>query len=118
MKQVAIEDVKCDEIIKSIRSRLGLSQENLARVLDVSLRTIIRWETEGDDPPPLQRERLELIDEVVLLAADIMEKSDIVTWFASSKEMFSGKKPIELLSSYRGIQQIKDAIERVRFGIF
>ena len=33
------------DIVKSVRAQLGLSQEELARKLDLSFATINRWET-------------------------------------------------------------------------
>ncbi len=36
--------------LKDFRAKLGLTQQQLATILDVSKRTIIRWETEGRIP--------------------------------------------------------------------
>jgi DNA-binding transcriptional regulator YiaG len=44
--------------IKELRSRNAWSQENLARVLDVSLSTVQRWETKGTKPSRLATKEL------------------------------------------------------------
>lgn len=104
--------------IEFIRSSLNLSQEDLARILNVSVRTIVRWEREGDQPPSLEKERLELILEVVEIARDIMDLEKVPAWFSSPKEMFSGLQPLALLSSFRGIKKVHDSLEKVRWGVF
>jgi putative toxin-antitoxin system antitoxin component (TIGR02293 family) len=104
--------------IELIRSSLNLSQEDLARILNVSVRTIVRWEKEGDQPPSLEKERLEMIQEVVDIAGDIMDLENVPGWFSSPKESFSGLRPLDLLSTFRGIKRIQDCLEKVRWGVF
>ena len=45
------------ERLRNARKKTGLSQEKLARLLDVSNAAIIKWE-KGTTPMPLYRERL------------------------------------------------------------
>lgn len=46
------------EDIKNWRKKVGLSREQVARVLDVSLQTLYRWEKGQDIPTPANRRRL------------------------------------------------------------
>ena len=105
-------------IVESVREALGLSQEGLARVLGVSVRTVVRWEREGDEPPPLERERLELIREIVEIAKDVTPLEALPEWFSTPKRSLSGERPLDLLSSFKGIQQLRETLERTRWGIF
>jgi len=118
MKLATLQEIAYSSTIESIRATLQLSQEALARVLQVSVRTIVRWEKEGDEPPALERERLELIHELALISEEIMEKNDIASWFSRPKTAFSGNKPLDLLSSFRGIQQVRELLEQTRWGVF
>ncbi|MHB8481509.1 MAG: antitoxin Xre/MbcA/ParS toxin-binding domain-containing protein [Nitrospiria bacterium] len=104
--------------IEFIRSSLNLSQEDLARILNVSVRTIVRWEKEGDQPPSLETERLEMIQEVVEIARDIMDLENVPGWFSSPKESLSGLRPLDLLSTFRGIKRVQEFLEKIRWGIF
>ena len=47
-----------DEILKSIRNELNLTQEQLARDLNVSFSTLNRWENSHTVPSRLARMRL------------------------------------------------------------
>ena len=118
LKTARISPSAIDETIESLRSSLRLSQEDLARILGVSVRTVVRWEKEGDQPPPLERERLELIHDVVEIAKDILDAKDIPAWFSNPKESLSGLRPLDILSTFRGIQKVRDSLEKIRWGIF
>ncbi len=103
-------------LIRRIRSALGLSQEVLAGVLGVSVRTVVRWEREGDEPPPIERERLEWVGELVDIARTMMDDKAIGPWFQSSKAALGNRRPIDLLGSLRGLQQIQRLLESTRWG--
>ena len=105
-------------VIRRLRDALGLSQEVLAGVLGVSVRTVVRWEREGDEPPPLERERLEWVAELVDVARTIMEDEDVGPWFKTPKAAFGGRRPVDLLGSLRGLQQIQRVLESTRWGTF
>jgi DNA-binding transcriptional regulator YiaG len=40
----------CSKLIREIRKRLGISQEQLARELDISFQTVNRWENAKANP--------------------------------------------------------------------
>lgn len=46
------------DIIKKVRKQLGITQEQLARELDISFSTINRWENGHTSPSKLARRRL------------------------------------------------------------
>lgn len=105
-------------LIRKLRASLGLSQEVLSNVLGVSVRTVVRWEREGDEPPPLERERLEWVSELVEIARTIMEDVDVGRWFRTPKAALGGRRPVDLLGSLRGLQQIQRLLESIRWGTF
>lgn len=49
--------------IKEIRSKLGISQEALARLIGVSLQTVSRWERGFFNPSQLAMEKIEKLEE-------------------------------------------------------
>lgn len=118
MSQRAVEQNAIGPRIEYVRGALRISQETLARLLKVSVRTIVRWEKEGDEPPLLERERIELLYEVVELAKEVMNPEALPAWFSTPKEALSGRPPADLFSSFRGIQQVREMLEKTRWGIF
>ena len=47
--------------LKTLRSKMGWSQEDLARQINVSLSTVQRWEAKGARPTRLARQELSRI---------------------------------------------------------
>jgi DNA-binding transcriptional regulator YiaG len=47
--------------LKKLREWQSLSQEGLARLLGVSVRTVVRWENGQSKPSPLANQKLEAI---------------------------------------------------------
>lgn len=47
------------DYLREIREKLGLSQEGLARLLNVSCATVNRWETGKNKPSPLAMQSIE-----------------------------------------------------------
>ncbi len=49
---------KLQDKLKTLRHKMGWSQEDLAREINVSLSTIQRWENKGANPTRLARQEL------------------------------------------------------------
>src|SRR5215204_4373197 len=74
MSGVTIEQAKSYEV-KRVRADLDLSREKLARVFDVSAKTIERWEAKGSLPKDVAGRRLLAeLREIVDLAAIVFGK--------------------------------------------
>ena len=52
---------KLQERLKTLRSKMSWSQEDLAREINVSLSTVQRWESRGANPTRLARQELNRI---------------------------------------------------------
>ena len=60
-----MSDYKGDlpQLLKSLRKKLGLSQEELAQKLGVSFTSVNRWENEQTKPSKLARRQIEALCE-------------------------------------------------------
>ena len=47
------------DVIKELRKKMGWTQEDLARVLNVTLSTVQRWEKKGGKPTRLARREIQ-----------------------------------------------------------
>ncbi len=86
----------------SIRFRLHVSQEHFARLLDVSNRTVSRWEQPNGRPDTSSREILERLHGVVDLIGTSMEPPVLVRWLSTPKQELKDCTPIDLLRSHFG----------------
>jgi putative toxin-antitoxin system antitoxin component (TIGR02293 family) len=104
-------------LVSLTRTALALSQERFAGVIGVSVRTVARWE-QGDEPSALERERLEWIRDLVDIAQSIMEDDQVAAWFATPKIALDDRRPLDLVGTFRGLQQVRGLLEATRWGTF
>jgi len=85
-----------DEItVESLRKSLGLTQAQLAKIVEVTPRTIQNWER-GRQPLGVSRSLSDL-DELQQIVAHHVPDGAIPDWLNSANEILGGRKPIELL---------------------
>lgn len=98
-------------IVRKLRADLGLSQLLMARLADVSVRTLARLEAEETDTP---RSFLEL-RRLVQALAQVMRPEFIAEWLQEPNDGFQGLKPIEVIE--RGeIDRVWEMLYRVGSG--
>jgi len=58
------------EKVKELRKKMGWTQEDMARQIDVSLSTVQRWEGKGAKPTRLARKELRRLFQKAGISAD------------------------------------------------
>jgi putative toxin-antitoxin system antitoxin component (TIGR02293 family) len=103
--------------LSQVRARLGLSQEALAQTLGVSARTVVRWEGQTNVPSRLARDRVERLTEVLRLAEQIFPGPDLPAWFATPNPTLAGRRPLEVLATRGGLDEVYHLLGRLAWGI-
>ena len=84
----------------SVRQALGLSRERMGRVLDVSAKTVERWEGHGGSvPDPVRRAALERVQAVIDLARTVYGDDGFRAFLTTPQRRFDGRSPQRLLES-------------------
>jgi uncharacterized protein (DUF2384 family) len=91
-----VAEVRAPEI-RTLRARLGLSQEQISRVLDVSARSVERWEARGataiaDDVS----RRLAATSEILSLAAEVYG-DDVASFMSTPRHSLRMRTPREAM---------------------
>jgi transcriptional regulator with XRE-family HTH domain len=99
--------------VKALREGLGVPQELMARLLDISLRTLSRLEARFEPPKaPRAFGELSRLTEGLL---SIIRRESLASWIDRPNEAFGGLKPIEVIE--RGeVDRIWKMIHRVGAG--
>lgn len=115
--------MNCSELIKDIRSRLGLSQMELAEQLEVTFATVNRWENDRSKPAPAAMQKLTELCRKCNLSliqnGEIYRLSRIkedTAYFEREEERNTKKKALELfdtglidtfeVGTFKGLAQI------------
>jgi len=100
--------------VRALRQRYGLSQGLLARLLDVSLRTVSAAESLPAAPPQLRR-NLSQVRRLCEALAESVKPAFVGHWLDQPNEMLGGLKPVE--ATERGqIDRVWQVAEGVRSG--
>jgi DNA-binding transcriptional regulator YiaG len=97
--QEAETDTKQSEklTLAKLRSSLGWSRNQLARVMNASDRAIVNWEA-GDPISPVYAAKLREIQSVYNELKQLMKPEEIGSWLLAEMEEFEGRTPADLIS--------------------
>jgi len=82
--------------VLGVRSRLGFSQEELARVTGYSVRAIAGWEA-GKKLSGAARQKVVETERLRAALAEIMPPSDLGNWMRTPNPAFEGQTPIQVI---------------------
>ena len=97
--------------IASLRQKLELSQERMARLAGVSMRTVARWENGDVEPEPLLKKRLAGLTAVVRALERLGDPADIVGWLQTPDPRFHNQPPLDLLGSSHATAELLESIK-------
>lgn len=84
--------------IDQITKDFSISIENLARFLNASTRTVMRWKKERVKPSLHHRERLEKMAYIDRRLRQVLKPDAIERWLHAHNDSLGGKRPIDLLA--------------------
>ena len=84
--------------IKALRQLLGLSQEELARILGCSTRSVAGWEA-ADDVGQANQKRVVEIDRLGKALAQLLPPDDHGQWLRTHNPAFENRTPIEVIAA-------------------
>jgi len=98
-----------------LRDRLHLTREEFGRLVDVSVRTIAKVESENARAEGLRRVYLE-VKRLCDSLAEVVDDANLGEWFFTPNKGFGGSKPIEIIE--RGeIDRLWGMVYRLRSGV-
>jgi transcriptional regulator with XRE-family HTH domain len=93
--------------LRELRAALGLSRERMARLLDVSAKTIERWECSGKPPSqqtPLRR--LAQLEQIVELGRMVYQPNGLPLLMKTPLPIFEGRTPQQLIEADEGYRVV------------
>jgi transcriptional regulator with XRE-family HTH domain len=101
--------------VKAVRSKYGLKQTQMSRLLGISPRKLSELESTSQNPRPETKRRLTEVDRLHKALDEIMDADDIAGWMEEPNEAFGGSTPLQVVE--RGeIDRLWQMIYAVRSG--
>jgi len=114
---MGLKVVEIREEVRKLRRGFGLTQEELARLLHVSARTISRWERGQSFPHPLALEQIRRWQRVLERAGEVLNPQAVPRWFHTPLPALGGRTPFEVAGSPGGEEEILDLLGRLEWGL-
>ena len=106
-------------VFKAIASRAKLSEETIVDALGIARRTAARRNREGGRLKPIESELLLRLARVLAAATDVLGDEDKARgWLVTENRALGGRKPITLLDTGIGFQDVLDVLGRIEHGVF
>jgi DNA-binding transcriptional regulator YiaG len=106
------------EHIAALMTSFGISHAELARVLETSDRTVLRWLADETYPQHEARRKLDALDALAdRLATSFDSREGAQAWLRAESGYFGGLRPLDALLSGR-IDAVDNALEALDAGVF
>jgi len=105
------------ERITRIKKSAGLSQDEVARVVGASTRTVARWAAGANVPRGVTRERLLELATVAQRLAKAMKRDAAAAWLYEPNPLLSNMRPIDLVGQGR-YQEVLDLVDAIAEGVY
>ncbi len=102
--------------IAALRQRLGLSQQELAEWLDMSLVSISRWERDQGHPSAREAKILARLAELVDRTDGRLRPDELVRFFGSPHEDLYNERPVDVLSTEIGYRAVRSTLKGLLAG--
>lgn len=106
----------CDDV-KVLREGLGLTQEELARLIGVSARTVSRWENGESEPTALALKEILRWQRMLARLREVFTTEALPQWFHLPNESLGGRTPFEVACTLNGEEEILNLIGRLEWSI-
>ena len=103
--------------IEQITQDFSISIETLARFLNTTSRTVMRWKKEGVNPSSHHREKLEKIAYIDRKLRQVLKPEGVERWLHAYNDSLGGKRPIDLLAKGQ-YDKLLSAIGQLEEGVF
>ena len=105
-------------LIARLRARLGVTQEQYARLLGVAWATVSRWERGHARPDPKTAARLNRLRELVDLIADAIRREDLPKFLMTPHPELKGHAPVDLLDNEFSFDAVKGLVIAAQSGTY
>lgn len=104
--------------LEAIKSETDFDYHTLSNLLSVSRTTLIK--KKGDEKfDQVTSERIMLLAEVLSYGREVFESRDLFNlWIKQQNLALGGKKPLEMLDTLYGIEEVKKELGRIEYGVY
>jgi len=116
MKVKMAETMQTGINVKTLRSQVGFSQEQLARLVGASWVTVSRWERSLAKPNPETQARLRRLSKLVQRVGNALPPDDLYRFLDTPHRLLRGHRPVDLLQNDYSFEDLLAFVESAKSG--
>lgn len=106
------------EFVSAFQSQFGIAPEQTAEILQVSLRTLQRSQSQGKDLDAAQSGRLLRTAQIIERAKKLLGDAEARDWLRREQTALNYRVPIDLLETEPGARAVEQLLGRIDFGVY
>jgi len=115
----AISKSKTVPIMNEFSEKYGFSNVVLAEILDVSLKTLSRYQANDKPLSVQQKDRIKMVESILELGKRVLgDESEVKSWLSRPVYSIENKKPIELIVSESGRRRVENVLLQIEGGAY
>jgi len=106
-------------VFAAIQKVLPLTVTDWEEILNLNMRSVMRYKTHGKSFKPIQSEKILQIVHIYALGLEVFgDKNKLNNWLIASSFALGSRKPVDLLKDSYGQQLLINELTRISYGIF
>ena len=107
------------DILRELAKELHIDRQMVASVVGIPVRTLSRRLSSRSRLTPLESDRTVRFARVVAQAKDTFDDlSKAAHWLQTPNRILKGRRPIDLLDTDAGIQEVETVLGRIAYGVY
>lgn len=106
------------DLVSDFQSQFGIGPEQTAEILQVSLRTLQRSQSQGKDLDAAQSGRLLRTAQIIARAKKLLGDSEAIEWLRREQTALNYRVPLDLLETEPGARAVEQLLGRIDFGVY
>jgi uncharacterized protein (DUF2384 family) len=105
-------------VLRALKGRVGVTERDFTRLTNARDRTIRRWLEGAATPRAESAERIDELRALVVILGDMLEPEGIVAWLRNRNPMLEFRRPLDVLATPDGFDEVLDAARELTSGTF
>ena len=106
-------------VIKSVVKSSAMSEDVICKSLRIAKRTAARRQASGSRLRSVESELIYRFSRALVSATDVLgDMNKARSWLLAENRALNGQRPIDLLDTGIGFEDVMDVLKRIEFGVY
>ncbi len=105
-------------VLRALKRRVGVTERDVTRLTKARERTVRRWLEGSATPRAESAERIDELRALVVVLGDMLDPDGIVAWLRNRNPSLEYRRPLEVLATPDGFDEVLDAARELASGTF